>query len=90
MINTLRRIHNRLPFTKWKYGRVTKAWREEIERGRTGIGTSIRVWHETFNFNDEYGVVYLVHPKSHYELMRIIDPGPERMPLMLEQAVELL
>ncbi len=83
-------FYNRLPFTKWKYGIVTKAWKEEIERGKTGIGTVVRAWYETFNFNDEFGDVYFVHPKSHFELTSIIDPGPGRMPLMLEQAVKIL
>ena len=89
-MNLLRKLYNRLPFTSWKYGVVTKAWKEEIDRGRTGIGTIIRVWHRLYNFNGEFGNVYIVHPKSHDRLTQIIDPGPERMPLMLECAVEIL
>lgn len=74
----------------WKYGVVTKAWKEELEKGKGGLGSIIRVL-KTPILGEHAGcneILWVLHPASHdAHLKRCGLTITERSPVILNQAV---
>lgn len=83
---------NRLGLTGWRFARVTRAWADELEKGKGGVGAIILVWHQSFfypNWTPE--PVWLLHPRSHFRMVVLTGADPkDRWPMYLNQAIELL
>ena len=84
------KLLNRLPFLKWKFAIVTKAWADELARGKSGIGEIVRVWHEPFNFPDYGEPAWLLYPVDHFRMKKIMGVTDDRMPFYLDQAIEVI